>query len=198
MQEKSIWLDDSERDTLELMAESHRDRLIIQLGTLCGLRVGEWRTLKVRDVFEREVGGETRYFLRVGQEIAKTESAVREVWLPKQVYQNVTIQHRRENLNGSDYLIPSRNGGGLSDSGARHIVKTLANRLHEETGTERFKFLSSHDLRRYHANRLVDNGVDTNILLDQMGWSSFESALPYLKRASPENVANAFDSAGLT
>ncbi|MBC9985304.1 site-specific integrase [Haloferax sp. AS1] len=196
--EKSIWLSESERDDLEMEATSNRDRLIIQFGSLCGLRISEIRTLRVRDLFEREIDGKKRYFVRVGEEVTKTAQAKREVWVPKQVYQNAAIEAKNRELGSDDYLLQSRNGGSLSSAAARNVVKKLAQARYKDTGDERWKYVSSHDMRRYHANRLINElDADINIVLYQMGWSSFQSALPYLRRANPEDTAKEMIEIGL-
>lgn len=104
---------------------------------------------------------------------------------------------RDQGLSEDDYLFQSRNGGILSDRAARDVVKRTAQRAYEQTGEEDFKYVSSHDLRRYWGNKMLNElNVNPRIVMEMGGWSSFNSMKPYMSPASPETVTEAMVDAG--
>ena len=67
-----------------------------------------------------------------------------------------------------------------------------------ETGEEDFHHVSSHDLRRRFAQRLlVDENMNPRVVMQVGGWSSFQAIEPYLDAPTPEVVNDAFEEAGL-
>ena len=82
----------------------------------------------------------------------------------------------------------------LTERGVRDIVKRTA----EETGDADFRYVSSHDLRRRFAQRLlVDEQVNPRVVMVVGGWDSFQAIEPYLNAPAPEVVNKAFEEAGL-
>jgi integrase len=62
----------------------------------------------------------------------------------------------------------------LSESGVRNVVKWTAERAAEEAGDEGFRHVSSHDLRRRFAQRLlVDEQLNPRVVIQVGGWESF-------------------------
>ena len=67
----------------------------------------------------------------------------------------------------------------LSERGVRDIVKRTANLAMEETGDEDFRYVSSHDLRRRFAQRLlVDRQMNPRVVIKVGGWDSFQAIEP--------------------
>jgi len=61
------------------------------------------------------------------------------------------------------------------------------------------RYVSSHDLRRRFAQRLlVDEGMNPRVVMSVGGWSSFQAIEPYLNEPSENIVNQAFDEAGLS
>ena len=86
----------------------------------------------------------------------------------------------------------------LTERGVRDVVKRTAERAAEETGDEDFTFVSSHDLRRRFAQRLlVDRQMNPRVVMQVGGWDSFQAIEPYLNAPTPEVVNDAFEEAGL-
>jgi integrase len=87
----------------------------------------------------------------------------------------------------------------LSKSGIRAVVKRTAERAAEATGDEDFRHVSSHDLRRRFAQRLlIDKQVNPRVVMQVGGWDSFQAIEPYLNAPTPDVVNDAFEEAGFT
>ena len=68
----------------------------------------------------------------------------------------------------------------------------------DRTGDEDFRDVSSHDLRRRFAQRLlVDNGVNPRVVMTVGGWSSFSAIEPYLNEPTEDVINGAFDEVNL-
>lgn len=75
-EETAVWLTELELDRLEREAESLRDRLVVNLGARCGLRISETVGLRAADLAEEPVDGELRYWATVrGQPPARRRRA---------------------------------------------------------------------------------------------------------------------------
>jgi integrase len=200
-EERQIWLTPKEMNQLILSAPSNRDKLIMQLGSQCGLRISETRTLRVDDLIEREVDDDLKYFatIRNGKDTTGDGGHTREIWIPKDTWSTIRLVINEYNLQKQNYLVPSRNGGGLSDTGARNIVKKIGERAFESNNNKRYQYVSSHDLRRYWAHQLlVEHGLNTRIVMSLGGWRSFNSLKPYLDKPTPQNISNEMNKADWT
>lgn len=63
---------------------------------------------------------------------------------------------------------------------------------------EDFRHVSSHDLRRRFAQRLlVDENLNPRVVMQVGGWDSFQAIEPYLNAPTPEVVDDAFAEVGL-
>jgi integrase len=73
------------------------------------------------------------------------------------------------------------------------VVRRTADAAADRTGDEDFLDVSSHDLRRRFAQRLlVDEGMNPRVVMAVGGWSSFGAIEPYLNAPSPDVVDEAF------
>ena len=78
------------------------------------------------------------------------------------------------------------------------VVGKSARRAAEQTGDEDFRHVSSHDLRRRFAQRLlVDNQMNPRVVMSVGGWDSFQAIEPYLNSPSEDVVNSAFEEADL-
>uniref|UniRef100_UPI002480C552 tyrosine-type recombinase/integrase n=1 Tax=Halorubrum sp. F4 TaxID=2989715 RepID=UPI002480C552 len=81
----------------------------------------------------------------------------------------------------------------------RAAVKRTAERAAEATGDDDFLHVSSHDLRRRFAQRLlVDENMNPRVVMTVGGWDSFEAIEPYLNSPTPDVVNAAFEEAGFS
>ena len=209
-EEQSIWMSDRQADVLLTSAATQRDRVLCQAGLETGGRINELRNLQVRDFIDREVDGELRYFVRLAKvgDAQKTDASKRESWVTRDLWQQVRFLVRDQDLDEDDYLFQSRNGGMLSTRAARDVVKRTARAAYEHTarkdedgnwvdGDEDFLYVSSHDLRRYWANKMLNEyNVNPRIVMEMGGWSSFNSMKPYMEPATPENITAAMVDVG--
>jgi integrase len=78
------------------------------------------------------------------------------------------------------------------------VVRRTADAAADRTGDEDFRDVSSHDLRRRFAQRLlVDEGMNPRVVMAVGGWSSFSAIEPYLNEPSPDVVDEAFSAVEL-
>ena len=81
----------------------------------------------------------------------------------------------------------------LSGRSVRAAMKRTAKAAAAETGDDDFRHISSHDLRRRFAQRLlVDENMNLRVVMQVGGWDSFQAIEPYLDAPTPEVVDEAF------
>jgi integrase len=187
-----VWMTDTELETLRRCAANHRDDLIIQLGGYVGLRAFEVPQIQPKHV-KRTIDGD-HYRLRVpeGKNTTGNGGKPRDAYLPQDVEADI---HRYTNANdiaSEDPVI------GIGKSAVRDVVKRTAIRAAEETGDNDYRNVSSHDLRRRFAQRLlVDRGMNPRVVMQVGGWDSFQAIEPYLNAPTPDVVNEAFENADL-
>jgi integrase len=190
-----VWLTDPEIEQLQRAAASYRDDIIIQLGAYVGLRAFEIPQIQPRHVkrTKTETGSQTRR-LRVprGKDTTSSGGKPRDAFLPKDVEMALDRYAKRENVAPRESFID------LTERGVRAVVKRTAGAAAEETADPDYHHVSSHDLRRRFAQRLlVDNDVNPRVVMQVGGWDSFQAIEPYLNEPTPDVVEDAFSEAGL-
>ena len=186
--EMKVWLTDSEIDTLRRAAGSRRDDLIIQLGAYVGLRAFEVPQVTPEHV--RRVDDGEHYRLRVprGKDTASGVGKPRNAYLPADVERDLYQYARDEDLDDDEPY------ADLTPAGVRAVVKRTAEAAADRTGDEDFRHVSSHDLRRRYAQRLlVDQAMNPRVVMTVGGWSSFEAMKPYLNSPTEDVINDAFD-----
>jgi len=186
------WLTDDELEELRRAAADHRDDLVIQLGGYVGLRAFEIPQVTPGHV--KRTGDGDHYRLRVpeGKDTSGTGGKPRDAYLPADVEGAIHRYQNAADLDRDDPLVD------LSESGVRAVVKRTAERAAERTGDQDYLHVSSHDLRRRFAQRLlVDEQVNPRVVMSVGGWDSFQAIEPYLNAPTPEVVNEAFEAAGL-
>jgi len=186
--EVKVWLTDSEIDALRRAAGSRRDDLIIQLGAYVGLRAFEVPQVTPGHVL-RVAGGE-HYRLRVprGKDTASGEGKPRNAYLPASVERDLYQFARDQGLDDDEPYVD------LTPGGVRAAVKRTAEAAADRTDDEDYRDVSSHDLRRRFAQRLlVDEAMNPRVVMTVGGWSSFEAMKPYLNSPSEDVINDAFN-----
>jgi integrase/recombinase XerD len=117
-----------------------RDRLILELQALCGVRVGESLKIKVSDISERKI---------VLQE-PKSGKEAEVAYMPKPIAKRMEEYVRTQNLGPDDRLSP------VSYSKVRSMIKDL--------GAQLKMSIRPHDLRRHSATYASRNGVPLEIV----------------------------------
>jgi len=188
-----VWMNDDELEQLRRVAASHRDDLIIQLGGYVGLRAFEIPQIKPKHI-KRTADGQ-HYHLRVpeGKDTKNGNGEPRDAYLPKDVERDLHRYQNAEDVSPGDSFIQ------LTPRAVRGVVERTAGRAADETGDGDFHHVSSHDLRRRFAQRLlVDESMNPRVVMTVGGWSSFQAIEPYLNAPTADVVNQAFADAGLS
>jgi integrase len=190
--EYKVWMTDAELTELRRAAASHRDDLVIQLGGYVGLRAFEIPQICPKHVKRTEDGDHYRLRVPEGKDTTGNGGKPRDAYLPADVEGDIHRYTNAEDISHNESLVD------LSERGVRDVVKRTAERAAEATGDEDFQYVSSHDLRRRFAQRLlVDEQVNPRVVMQVGGWDSFQAIEPYLNAPTPEVVNEAFENADL-
>ena len=186
--EYKVWLTDDEIEQLRRAAGSRRDDLIIQLGAFVGLRAFEIPQVQPQHVKRTGDGGE-HYRLRVprGKDTDEGEGKPRDAYLPADTERDLYQYARDNGLDDNEPYID------LASNSVRAVVRRTAEEAADRTGEGDFRDVSSHDLRRRFAQRLlVDEGMNPRVVMAVGGWSSFAAIEPYLNAPSETVINEAF------
>jgi len=189
--EYKTWMTDDEIEDLRRATAGYRDDIIIQLGAFVGLRAFEIPQVHPQHVKETGAGG---HRLRVpeGKDTTGNGGKPRDAYLPADVERDLQRFQNAENIAPRDPFV------GLTERGVRAAVKRTAEAAADATGDEDFRHVSSHDLRRRFAQRLlVDEELNPRVVMQVGGWDSFQAIEPYLNAPTPEVVDEAFAEAEL-
>jgi integrase len=182
-----VWLTDSEIEDLRRAAARYRDDIIIQLGAFVGLRAFEIPQVQPRHIKTTESG---QYRLRVpeGKDTTGSGGKPRDAYLPADVERDLQQYQNAENIAPKEPFVD------LKQRGVRAVVKRTAEAAADATGDDDFRYVSSHDLRRRFAQRLlVDQNMNPRVVMQVGGWDSFAAIEPYLNAPTPEVVDDAFE-----
>jgi len=180
-----VWLTDREMEELRRAASSFRDDLIIQLGAYVGLRSFEIPQIKPKHVRRTDDGEHYRLRVPRGKDTQNGTGKPRNAYLRAETERDLHQFQSANDIGRTDPYID------LSDAGVRAVVDRVAERAAEQTGDEDFQHVSSHDLRRRFAQRLL---VDESMNPPIGGWDSFQAIEPYLNAPSEDVINQAFDA----
>jgi integrase len=184
--EYKVWLTDGEIEDLRRAAGSYRDDVIIQLGAFVGLRAFEIPQIQPRHIKTTDSG---QYRLRVpsGKDTTGGGGKPRDAFLPADVERDLQQFQNVQNVAPREPFVE------LKQRGVRAAVKRTADAAADATGDDDFRRVSSHDLRRRYAQRLlVDHNMNPRVVMQVGGWDSFAAIEPYLNAPTPEVVDDAF------
>jgi len=188
-----IWLTDAELEELERVAANQRDHVIIRLGGRVGLRAFEIPQVMPKHVKRTDDGEHYRLRVPRGKDTANGTGKPRDAYLPADVEGDLHRFQNAEDIDRGESFVQ------LTERGVRDVVKRTAERAAEETGDDDFRYVSSHDLRRRFAQRLlVDKQVNPRVVMQVGGWDSFAAIEPYLNAPTPAVVNEAFEGADLS
>lgn len=186
-----IWLTDQEIENLRRAAASYRDDIIIQLGAYVGLRAFEIPQVRPTHIKTNDNG---QYRLRVpaGKDTSGSGGKPRDAYLPTNVERSLQQFQNAENIAPRDPFI------ALTERGVRAAVKRTAEAAANQTKNDDFVHVSSHDLRRRYAQRLlVDQNMNPRVVMAVGGWDSFAAIEPYLTKPTEDVIDDAFQEAGV-
>lgn len=187
-----VWLTDSEIEEMRRNIGKDRDDIILLLGAYVGLRAFEIPQITPAHVKRTD---SDHYRLRVpeGKDTKRGEGKPRDAYLPTMVESRLYSFQSINNLDPDDHYVD------LSVDGVRAVVKRIANRTADSTGDEDFRKVSSHDLRRRFAQRLlVDNQMNPRVVMAIGGWDSYAAIRPYLNAPTDDVINDAFEDAGIS
>jgi integrase/recombinase XerD len=165
-------LDESEVAKLIEGAKQGRDRVLLKLLYVSGIRVSEVCGLKWCDAMPRAEGGQITVFGKGG----KTRAILLK---PKSWQQVMAI---RGNAGPVDPLFASRKGGGrLDESQVRRIVYAAA----KKAGLERK--ISPHWMRHAHASHALDRSAPIHLVQATLGHASVSTTGRYLHARPTES-----------
>jgi len=190
--EYKVWLTDPELRALRRQA-SPRDKLIIDLGAYVGLRAFEIPQIKPKHVDRTDDGEHYRLRVPQGKDTANGQGKPRNAYLPADVEERIYTYTNDTDRGRDEQLIQ------LSTRSVRDVVKRTAQAAAEATGNPDYEYVSSHDLRRRFAQRLlVEKQMNPRVVMAVGGWDSFEAIEPYLTEPTPDKINDAFDAAGIS
>ena len=181
-----VWMTDDEIEDLRRATAGYRDDIIVQLGAYVGLRAFEIPQVLPQHIKQTESGG---YRLRVpeGKDTTGNGGKPRDAYLPADVERDLQRYQTAENIPPREPFVD------LTERGVRAVVNRTADAAAEQTGDQDFHHVSSHDLRRRFAQRLlVDEEMNPRVVMQVGGWDSFQAIEPYLNAPTPDVVDDAF------
>ena len=181
-----VWLTDDEIEDIRRATASLRDDIIIQLGAFVGLRAFEIPQVCPSGI-STTTNDEYRLQVPAGKDTTGSGGKPREAYLPDSVERDLQRYQNAENIAPNDCFID------LSTDGVRRVVIRTAEHAAEMTGEQRFEHVSSHDLRRRFAQRLlVDEELNPRVVMAVGGWDSFAAIEPYLTEPTETVIDEAF------
>ncbi|PSP98269.1 bacterio-opsin activator [Halobacteriales archaeon QS_5_70_17] len=171
-------------DRLRRAADTHREDVVVRLAAEVGLHPAEVTRVRPADVLSHG----DHYFLRVRP---TDDRPGREAYLP------APVEHALRKYARSAGVAPDEPLVDVSPRRVQMLVADVAARAAEATGRSVFEDLSTRDLRRYHARRLlVERGIDPRVVLAVGRYDRPEQLAEHLEPADRETVAAAFDRTG--
>jgi integrase len=183
------WLSRDECEELAQAAgkEDWQREIAIQLMAQCGLRSDEVPKITLEDIRYSDEG-DCWLFSVEGKNTDGGKPKMRDAWLPEATDRNVSKYARERGLSESEPLV------SVSPSSVRRWVREAAEHVAETTENERWKHISSHDLRRSWATwHLVErtDTVDVRTMMAVGGWSSYSAIEPYLDAPTEARIGTA-------
>ena len=170
------WLSPAELDRLERVAgaDGWEREIAIQLMGRCGFRASEvsypanehLRWSQEGDIWLVEVRGKNT---------KGGDRTIRDAWVPADVADDIHKYTREREFTDTDSWVD------ISTDSVRRWVKEAATQIAAESDDDRWRHVSSHDLRRSWATyHLVERQVDVRTMMSIGGWSDYSAIEPYL------------------
>jgi integrase len=171
---RRVWLDRGEVEMLRDQMDGPRQRCAVRLGAECGLRSHEICAVEPDHLFVDEVAGP---MLRVPD---GKGGEPRETVMPESL--RVLVRALGD---GS----PDEPVVGAAPRTLRHWIQGARERL-AEADDERWRYVTSHDLRRSWAGALANADVDETVALRMGGWADLETFLDHYRgEATPQALS---------
>lgn len=181
--ETKCWL--AYPDEIDALAREARQvdwtrRIAILLMGKVGLRASGVPTAKPRGLSYSDEGDFWQLTVR-GKNTKGGGKATRDAYVPK------GVKRELENYASERDISPSEPYVDASVDSIRRWVREARESLTAES--ERWQYVSSHDLRRSWAtHHLVEEDVSVRVMMEIGGWSSYLSIEPYLAKPTPAKI----------
>lgn len=168
MRRLPTFLHAGEPEALLAAAEGARDRLIVQVGILLGLRVSEITALQIPHLdlikgqaFVSQGKGKKDRYVPIPSKLTEELGT----WIGARI---------------DGYLFPSPRGGGrLSGRAIQKLMKRLAQKANLPGAAEPRRY-NPHKLRHNYASRLLETGADIKVISELLGHSDISTTQIYL------------------
>lgn len=118
------------------------------------------------------------------------EKTVRDSYVPERVKENLDRYASERDIDDDEPYVSK------SESTVRRWVDELTDDISDETDNDRWRHVSSHDLRRSWAtHNLVEQDVPVRVMMAIGGWSSYDAIEPYLTVPSAERIGESMREA---
>ena len=170
-------------DVISLYAQAERNRAMVLLTHLCGLRVCELANLRVSDVVNEN--GEIRDLLYLDATQTKG-SEVRRVFVGKRA-KSALKRYLQSNTSvlQRTFLFNTQKSKQFNTNALTQLIK----RLYERSG---IRGASSHSGRRSFITNLANKGVNVRVIAELASHKSIQTTQRYIE-ASETTLANAVD-----
>jgi len=162
--------------------------IAIQLMARCGFRADEV-AYPAQEHLRWSSTGECWFLELQGKNTKGGSQKTRDVWVPGPVAENIQqfVSER-----GRDETEPFVS---VATSSVRRWVRETAEQLADNGEGDRWRFVSSHDLRRSWATyHIVERGVDVRTMMSIGGWSDYSAIEPYLGEATEAKIGQSMGS----
>ena len=184
-----VWLTRDDVRKFRRIAVSDRDQIIIDLGSKVGLRSFEIPQVKPNGISRTDDGDHYRIHVPKGKDTAEGNGKPRDAYLPSAV-ETKLFQYQRDNDIADDNPFID-----IKPRSVRAAVKRLTEVAADEYDNDDWEAVSSHDLRRHYAQRmLVNENMNPRVLMAVGGWNSFQAIEPYLNEPTDSVINRSFSS----
>jgi hypothetical protein len=174
-------LDATDYDRLRRATETYREDVVLRLAAEVGLHPAEVTRVRPADVTPYG----DHYFLHVP---GTDDRSPRDAYLPTAVEHALRKYADSADVAAGKPLMP------VTSRRVQMLVANVATRVAEATERPVFEGLSTRDLRRYHARRLlIERGMDPRVVLAVGRYDRPERLAAHLEPADRETVAAAFE-----
>lgn len=195
---EKVWLTRPEYSTLLEHAPGAQTRLAIRYGGEVGLRVSEIASVtpgahtesavNIGSVPGAESGRETvkvTWLAVHGKDTSgDTDGKRRDALVPDDLATQSRLYQLEHNIDDDEPLFD------VTPRTVRNWITDAAAAAAAATGKEDFRSVSSHDLRRYCATRLLQvHGMNPEVVMTVGGWDSYQALRPYLQSPVEEVIA---------
>jgi len=172
---KKVWLSIEETEQLLDKPDEMERAVAFELGVRCGLRSGEILNVAPDDVIDTNAGDMLKVPDGKGDKY-------REAPLPSTLKRQIETVAEIRDEDSSEPIVSVTTTQSL-----RNWIRETRETLAEETGDDRWQYVSMHDLRRTWATQVAENDVDPLIVCQWGGWTDLETFLDHYRGSySPE------------